>query len=712
MDPNQQLTEYDKGVLTIYMEDRVLEAIKKIPLEEQYFLIIVLFLKFVFCYGVELTTTFIFFTLATLYKTPNNLNKYLIDTIMKSLTFLENNLNLMETIINTKPNLTELERYIEFEDYLLILEAKLFVLLANLTCCHGEIFGKQYLTRFNDSEYKFDETKLIELLSPDIPSDLMENLMEKYKCNDPKTCMKIMIQCINSTPGVVNGLKVIVGEQNRKTDRMIGQVVKIKPGVTYNRRNFNTKTIPIDLSGKNVIIFNKSKKYNCLVYANNEWHIGYRVYDIDYLTGKYVISNFQTYAFNNKGIEQRVIFEKNVNFKKNVKPMNCYLVKISDLNYEIVLPEEAFELSDTKEYVENPQIKNAFNNIKEVIQNVFTNQTTTYRNFQDYLNSVAEKEYRTKELLFEMLKLIFEAQQKEPDKYDNDDDNDDDNDENPIVPYALDIVAPVILEGCDVGIRGLRDSMIYLLYGFIDNAPDFHEWLLGNWNGMIDRLNELLRRLNPPVIPETAEQENQVAIYNQGIPNVTLEQVNLILREQETRNQSQERPKNNAGEEERRRAREAREFVRGINETSTGRNADEPSLKPFYVTLGVQPAANQNEIKQAYRKLALQWHPDKWNFNNPTATPLEKKNAEQKFIDISEAYVVLSNENKRKYYDEYGKILPDNYGGKTIKHRRGNFRKGTKYIKTNKKYKKKLPRKTIKKHQKKSSRKRKTRRNV
>ena len=69
--------------LTIYMEDRVLEAINKIPLEEQYFLIIVLFLKFVFCYGVELTCSFIFLILAVLSKTPSKMSKYLIDAIMK-----------------------------------------------------------------------------------------------------------------------------------------------------------------------------------------------------------------------------------------------------------------------------------------------------------------------------------------------------------------------------------------------------------------------------------------------------------------------------------------------------------------------------------------------------------------------------------------------------------------------------------------------------
>ena len=700
---DRQVTQYQEEELTMYMEDRVLEAIKKIPLEEQYFLIILLFLKFVFCYGVENTTFVIIFILNYLKSFSDN---YYYNLIIDGLKWLNENLQIIvDKYVNTKPDTTELERYLAFEDYLLLLEAKLFVLLANLTCCHGEIFGKQFLTRFSDSEYKFDEKKLIELLSPDIPIDLMNNLMEKYKCDNKEDCMKKMIQDdINSRPEVVSGLKKIVYKQNRDTNRMIGQSVRIKYGVNYTFRYSEmnplsgrdvTKTSTIDLSGKLVTIFRKSDLYDRLVFADGEWHIGYydKTYNNDYITGKYLERYHQKYIFYNKGLDQYKFFN-NEDVKKNVIPMKCYLVKIPELFYSVVLPEEAFDLTiglnDMGRYVEDPVISDVFNNIRKVIKNVFTGQTETDRNFEDYLNNVAIKEYTTKKRLFEMLKLIFGAQQNEPDEYDNDDDNDD-NDEHPIVPYALDRVAPVILEGCDVGIRYVRDTMLYLLGRFVENTPEFRDWLLRNWNNMIDSVNELLTRINLPVIPETAEQENQVAIYNQGIPNVTLRQVNLILREQE-------RTENNAGEEERRRAR--------INEGSTRRDRNgyyqqqltqQQSERPLYVTLGVDRTAEQNEIKKAYRKLALQWHPDKWDIKNPNATPLEKQNAGQKFIDISEAYLVLSNENKRNNYDRYGTI-----GGKTIKNRKGK-RKETKYIKTNKRYKKKLPRKTIKKYQKNSS---------
>ena len=64
----------------------------------------------------------------------------------------------------------------------------------------------------------------------------------------------------------------------------------------------------------------------------------------------------------------------------------------------------------------------------------------------------------------------------------------------------------------------------------------------------------------------------------------------------------------------------------------------------YYKILGVEKNADQKEIKKAYRKLALKYHPDK----NPS------KNAEEKFKEISEAYAVLSDNNKRKMYDTYG----------------------------------------------------------
>lgn len=67
--------------------------------------------------------------------------------------------------------------------------------------------------------------------------------------------------------------------------------------------------------------------------------------------------------------------------------------------------------------------------------------------------------------------------------------------------------------------------------------------------------------------------------------------------------------------------------------------------KDYYEVLGVKKGASADDIKKAYRKLAMKYHPDK----NP-----EDKNAEEKFKEISEAYAVLSDAEKRKEYDAYG----------------------------------------------------------
>ncbi|MCB1116020.1 MAG: molecular chaperone DnaJ [Chlamydiia bacterium] len=68
-------------------------------------------------------------------------------------------------------------------------------------------------------------------------------------------------------------------------------------------------------------------------------------------------------------------------------------------------------------------------------------------------------------------------------------------------------------------------------------------------------------------------------------------------------------------------------------------------MTDYYQVLGVTKSASQDEIKKAYRKLALKYHPDK-NKDNP--------DAEKKFKEVSEAYEVLSDEQKRQMYDQYG----------------------------------------------------------
>src|SRR3984885_4821209 len=68
-------------------------------------------------------------------------------------------------------------------------------------------------------------------------------------------------------------------------------------------------------------------------------------------------------------------------------------------------------------------------------------------------------------------------------------------------------------------------------------------------------------------------------------------------------------------------------------------------MTDYYNTLGIPKGATADEIKKAYRKNGLKYHPDK----NPGDAAAEKK-----FKEISEAYEVLSDEKKRQIYDQYG----------------------------------------------------------
>ena len=68
--------------------------------------------------------------------------------------------------------------------------------------------------------------------------------------------------------------------------------------------------------------------------------------------------------------------------------------------------------------------------------------------------------------------------------------------------------------------------------------------------------------------------------------------------------------------------------------------------RDFYEVLGVSRSAQVDEIKSAYRKAALKWHPDR--------NPDKKKEAEERFREATEAYSILSDAQKREIYDHYG----------------------------------------------------------
>ena len=72
--------------------------------------------------------------------------------------------------------------------------------------------------------------------------------------------------------------------------------------------------------------------------------------------------------------------------------------------------------------------------------------------------------------------------------------------------------------------------------------------------------------------------------------------------------------------------------------------------RDYYEVLGVDKNATADDLKKAYRKLAIQYHPDKQQGKSDA----EKKAAEEKFKEAAEAYNVLSDPDKRARYDQFG----------------------------------------------------------
>lgn len=81
--------------------------------------------------------------------------------------------------------------------------------------------------------------------------------------------------------------------------------------------------------------------------------------------------------------------------------------------------------------------------------------------------------------------------------------------------------------------------------------------------------------------------------------------------------------------------------------------------RDYYEVLGVDKKASAADIKKAYRKIAIKYHPDRQGDKSEA----EKKEAEEKFKEAAEAYAVLSDEQKRQQYDQFGFDGPNMGGG-------------------------------------------------
>ena len=89
------------------------------------------------------------------------------------------------------------------------------------------------------------------------------------------------------------------------------------------------------------------------------------------------------------------------------------------------------------------------------------------------------------------------------------------------------------------------------------------------------------------------------------------------------------------------------------------KQAEKARKRDYYAILGVDKNASEHEIKKAYKKMAMKYHPDRNAESEET-----KKMAEKKFIDVNDAYSVLSDPKKRAMYDQGADPLnPEEAGG-------------------------------------------------
>ena len=88
-------------------------------------------------------------------------------------------------------------------------------------------------------------------------------------------------------------------------------------------------------------------------------------------------------------------------------------------------------------------------------------------------------------------------------------------------------------------------------------------------------------------------------------------------------------------------------------------------MPDHYKVLGVSRDASDADIKKAYRKEALRWHPDK--------NPDDSERAERKFKEVANAFKVLSDPNERAHFDRFGEERPAGGGGGHRGHGGGGF---------------------------------------